>query len=249
MNHDGETPRVEMTDMTVSAAYRAAANESSPADLDEKILRAASKEIKGESKPAWTMGWLRPVTFLATAGLSIALLLEFSEMQDFGLPSGTDMSAVPLAPDFAVDKDMSAQPAAAKADAERPGDAAEDIADRPATAASRPDPLSRSVDSDDANSFSQAANDAAKQVRAVDAAANAALTEMPETSPLSENASTAAAASDAARDLSQCTETQRANPDEWLLCASDLDDAGQTSQAKIELQNLKKAYPSFFIRK
>ncbi len=190
MNHDGETPHGEMSDMAVSAAYRAAAIEISPLELDNKILRAATLEVRSKSKPEWAIGWLRPVTFLATAGLSIALLLEFSEMQDFGRPSGIDMNAFELAPGIAAGKDMSAQPAAAKADAERPGNAAEDKSSEPAAATSRPDQLQRNVDNDNANSFNQAANDAAKQVRAVDAAANAALSEMPGTSPLSENAST-----------------------------------------------------------
>ena len=251
MNHDDETPQGEMSDMAVSAAYRAAATLNSPAELDEKILRAATEDVKSNTKPAWTIGWLRPVTFLATAGLSIALLLEFSEMQVFGPPSGIDMNTFPLAPEFAADKDMSAQPAAAKADADRAGNVAEDNASGPA-AASRPDPRSRGVDNDGANSFNQAANDAAKQIRAVDAAANATLSEMPESSLLSENAGTAPAATipDAAPEpLSieplQCTDAQRASPDEWWLCIGDLQNAGQVTQAKTELQNFRETYPSF----
>ena len=82
MNHDAENQDRELADPAVTAAYRDTASELSPPRLDQKILREAAREVTKYRKSSWSIGWLRPVAFVATAGLSIALLLELTEFQD-----------------------------------------------------------------------------------------------------------------------------------------------------------------------
>ena len=74
-------------DPEISAEYRALATETTPNKLDTIVLRAASKAVKSGSSTSWGATWYRPVTFVATLGLSLALLLELSEVQVFAPPA------------------------------------------------------------------------------------------------------------------------------------------------------------------
>ena len=66
------------TDNEVSAAYQAVADESAPAHLDRRVLRqAAAAGSKWFEK--YSFSFLRPITFVATLGLSLAIVLQFSD--------------------------------------------------------------------------------------------------------------------------------------------------------------------------
>lgn len=73
-------------DPEVSAQYRALATETTPNKLDKVVLRAASKAVKRKRSTGWNATWYRPLTFVATLGLSLALLLELSEFRLFDPP-------------------------------------------------------------------------------------------------------------------------------------------------------------------
>lgn len=80
-------------DPEVSAHYRAFAQETTPNRLDKIVLRAASKAVRGGNQTGWGATWYRPVTFVATLGLSLALLLEISEFQFFDPPQDLSIQA------------------------------------------------------------------------------------------------------------------------------------------------------------
>lgn len=82
-------------DPEVSAEYRTLADETTPGKLDKIVLRAAAKAVKNNSSTGWGVTWYRPVTFVATLGLSLALLLELSDSQFFDPP-----------PDFGIEADV-----------------------------------------------------------------------------------------------------------------------------------------------
>jgi hypothetical protein len=84
-NNDDSLPSDEH-DPEVSAQYRALAKDTTPNELDKIVLRAASKADKSDGSTGWSATWFRPVTFVATLGLSLALLLELSEFQFFDPP-------------------------------------------------------------------------------------------------------------------------------------------------------------------
>lgn len=91
-------------DPEVSAHYRAFAKETTPNRLDQIVLRAASKAVRSDSQTGWGATWYRPVTFVATLGLSLALLLEISEFQFFDPPQELSVQAG-APPDTSVFRD------------------------------------------------------------------------------------------------------------------------------------------------
>ena len=62
---------------TVSDAYRDIATETTPAALDDKVLRMAEREAK--TRYGLARSWTRPVAWAAMIGLSLAVVLEVSQ--------------------------------------------------------------------------------------------------------------------------------------------------------------------------
>jgi len=82
-----------------STAYRAVANERTPPALDRAVLSLAEQEARVSAGSDWLYRWYRPAVFVATVGLSFALILELSEMSKSGPPdSGVDSSINGVAP-------------------------------------------------------------------------------------------------------------------------------------------------------
>ena len=214
---------VEIADSAVSARYRATASESSPTRLDRKILQEATLDVSFGAKSFPLISWLRPVTFLATAGLCVALLLEFAEFQDYAGPSGE--------PEFAADRTLPA-----------PSAAEENIEPAKNVASPGRSPVSLDRSLDNANDFRRAASDTAGQVRAVESAADATLQEMPRDVPKQ-----APAVSDSDSQVAdlRCTDEQRQDAQRWWLCIEQLRNTGQETQAQIEAQSFRDAFPEF----
>ena len=91
-NNDENLPNDE-SDPEVSTRYRALAKETTPGRLDKIVLRAASKAVRRDKPAGWGASWYRPATFVATLGLSFALLLEISEFQFFDSPPDLTIQA------------------------------------------------------------------------------------------------------------------------------------------------------------
>ena len=65
-------------DPSVSATYRQLADERAPASLDEKVLHRAAAEPRISSGIGRT--WMKPVAWAATIGLSLAIVLEMTQL-------------------------------------------------------------------------------------------------------------------------------------------------------------------------
>ena len=63
---------------SVSAEYQATATERAPERLDRNVLRLAEKEATAASGTNWLTTRIRPLAFVVTAGLSLALLIQLS---------------------------------------------------------------------------------------------------------------------------------------------------------------------------
>ena len=74
-------------DSRLTAAYRDLADEASPPHLDSRILDAAARATRPALSSIWRDGWFRPVAFAATFGLSLALILQFSDSGLIGPPA------------------------------------------------------------------------------------------------------------------------------------------------------------------
>jgi len=72
-------PTTTIHDDALQAAYRATANERTPAHLDQIVLRNARQEVRRYAGPHWLQAWRQPVAILATICLAVVLLLEFDD--------------------------------------------------------------------------------------------------------------------------------------------------------------------------
>ncbi len=90
MNQDTENNRPgDESDPLVSASYRATATERTPPELDAAVLKKAEAAPNDTGLRRFTAFWFRPLAFVATLGLSLALLLELNrspESQSIATP-------------------------------------------------------------------------------------------------------------------------------------------------------------------
>jgi hypothetical protein len=242
----------QLTDPAVSASYRASSGETTPVELDRKIMRTANNEVKATASTAWSLPWLRPATFAATLGLSIALLMEFSEVQDLAVqpdiqtysdPIGSPpMPAARAVPDRISNNDAGAVRGEANASSPSARRQENAVPQQMAPAPKSPQAAfsPRNSGAADADSFRDAADATAKQVREVDATASANLQQMPKL----ESESVPAVSGIAAEEPS-CTEEQRKDAEEWWRCIDDLIRAGLAEQAELERLALHDKFPAF----
>ncbi len=95
------------TDRLVSDTYNELADEKTPEALNREVLRLAAKE--GRTRYSIARGWMRPVAWAATIGLSLVVVLELAILP------GTDMSPSPQS----VPVDAATQADAAEPQADR----------------------------------------------------------------------------------------------------------------------------------
>ncbi|MDH3439672.1 MAG: hypothetical protein OEM63_02885 [Gammaproteobacteria bacterium] len=91
------------TDPLVGATYRELARETVPPDVDAAVLTQARRAVASRSGIARLTGWLRPLAFVATAGLSLALILQLSNTPDWQLPDNPDPAVAPVPADIFQD--------------------------------------------------------------------------------------------------------------------------------------------------
>ncbi len=80
------------------AIYGSGAQEQVPAHLDAAVMRTASIEAQKDTAFRWFIPWRRPVTFVVTAGLSLAVVIEMSELSVF---EPSSLSASDIQQEFA----------------------------------------------------------------------------------------------------------------------------------------------------
>ena len=191
-NNSDKLPN-EVHDPEVSSQYRALAHESTPKSLDRMVMRFARKAVDNSKSAGWGNSWYRPATFLATLGLSLALLLEITDFQVFDPPA-----------DVTFQQD------------------------------SRPD----------TNNFQDAADNAARNVREVDATADESL-QLSNGSANEPEAITTALPKNSATAVQHCSDEQLALPETWWQCIRELREAGLQAAAESELSNLHRAFPQY----
>jgi hypothetical protein len=78
MNNERDKPEFEQDDRLVSTAYRDVAGERAPEHLNHSILQQAATTAK--PRYARSMSWMRPMAWAATIGLSLAIVLEITQV-------------------------------------------------------------------------------------------------------------------------------------------------------------------------
>ena len=209
-------------DPRVSEAYQGLATETTSPELDHKILAMAA--TKPRPRYGLARVWIRPVAWAATIGLSLAIVLEISQLQhetspliDADEPAALQLS-VPAA------KQASSPPAAAEAAPARDVELATDNV---------------SVSSDSVTEDMSLLREAEEQARSrsgpepTAAAAADALSFH------------AAARLDKKEQVRDCDPDMRSSAETWYACIEDLRAEGRTAAADRELLLLVTEFPDF----
>ena len=79
MNQDNDQDRATAIDSQVSDQYKSIASEQTPPHLDQAVLREAKRAVRADNRKGSFGAWFRPVAFMASVGLSLAIILELSD--------------------------------------------------------------------------------------------------------------------------------------------------------------------------
>ena len=86
-------------DDEVAKAYQALAQETAPARADAAIWQEARKAVTGSSGLSRINTWLRPLTLIATAAVTLALMVQLNNSPQFDLPRTDKTVVAPLPTD------------------------------------------------------------------------------------------------------------------------------------------------------
>ena len=264
MNQDSENNLPgDGSDPKVSAEYRAIATERTPPGLDAEVLKKADAAVGNSGLRGFTAFWFRPLAFVATLGLSLALLLEVTQPPDLqsvrsteteiGRPESESIVADPVPADIGATTEVRGRvdlPTQSKGTSE-PSPPAEAIIRGSNEAISPPATLiSPPTDEHSSADFAYSLEESAKLTQERDRARAGARLELRQF-----QADIVTQAEDVAGLRTTlnlvdvvarpCTEEQLAVPATWWQCISDLEEAGRHEEAKVELDLFNTANPDF----
>lgn len=224
-------------DRRVSDAYRDLASETTPPELDRRILSMAPGSKRSSYGKA--RAWVRPLAWAATIGLSLAFVLELSQVpENAPLSAGGSDGDTFEVPEESVVSDEAA--GLAKSDTavrqER-----EKRSDNPAVMGrSTPPPAtepalqkesaSADFDVDDMNLLQEAEEQARLQSGEAIPAARAA---------------TLSASVEIKEQVESCDDDARSSAETWYACIEALRESGLSEIAAVELETLRAEYPDF----
>lgn len=240
----------QINDEVVSSAYRQLPAESSPAHLDEAVLRMAADHVQ-HARYARAITWTRPLAWAATIVLCLAITFQVTRVPD---PEAVPAPAVMPAPEAMpapeetsadVMMDTSAAPASAPVRAALPQkqEAAERRADAlgdAAATAGRAD-TARADDPAAASAVFAVPTREAELLRQAEEMVR--LQNGSNIEPAMQERALRGLTSDAA--IAPCPDEARADPDRWLECIEALEEMGESEAAAIERESLLEVFPDF----
>ena len=235
-------------DERVSAAYRSLADEKTPQHLDRKILQMAAAQAKRPSYSRW-MAWSRPLAWAATITLCLAITLELAREPSLepglepALESSDDLESTarkdeeaPLQKERARDMAASLANSIASEKTALGRSAASQPANVPAPAARRP--------STDENVAAHAESYEVEEQKAK--VVGEAFRYEDRSAAMRTSASVAADMSlEEITVTSDCPEIVQDDPETWLECILNLEDAGNQKAAEREREALIDTFPDF----
>lgn len=222
------TTEANNSDPRVSEAYRSGATETTTPELDEAILKMAASATP--TRYGLARGWLRPLAWAATIGLSLAFILEISQYQDVPVTSEPMLEKV-------EQRVMSDDKAVAPRDA--------DVVSRKLNKHSDASSSAKAL-APRAESAAPAAVDSAvrRQDFALDDASPVRETEEQMRMRSSEVRLTAAPAEK--KELAEhCNDDARTAAESWYACVEYLNNEGLKDAARQELDALLIEFPDF----
>jgi hypothetical protein len=257
-----------VTDTLVSRTYRESASERVPEALDRAVLRQARHN--SSQRYSRSVIWLRPMAWAATIGLSLAIVLEFS---DLPRPESVEIEAPALSEDEHVieeivtsgpektnviehDKEERLEQRARKTVDEAGRVNLGNVPQLSKTRTPEQAPIPANTiglveprPADDAPARSLADK---KIVRVQEAPileeAEALARQQAEYSKEAVVSSFAYSTSPAAAIPMPCEAVDRETPESWLECIEELDEAGLDDIAGLQREQLQLAFPDFEMR-
>ena len=245
MNQDNES------DPLVSAEYRAAATERTPPTLDAVVLKNAKAAAKDTAFRRFTAFWFRPLAFVATLGLSLALLLELTQSPEFQPATSpetefgrSEVRTTTADPAVAIMGITDEDPNVADSPNNRAAPTRSKNSDIDAHRPQELQPAAASAD------FAEMIEASSKQMREQESITEITTQSLKQSRPTpKEPVGSALALSGSAIVMEgfarACTEQQISVPATWWQCISDLEQDGRNEEAKAELDLFSEAHPDF----
>ncbi len=253
-----DTRNEQLIDPAISDHLKTVYGETTPADLDAAILREAKRAVRADTRRGAAVAWFRPLAFVATVALSLAIILEFGESGILAPAADPNRAAPPTSnaqpaamPDPASGNRNQATLDELKRQEKSPAGARQPANAAAATDAGPPEQASRSKLQPEQPSaegagageaFTVESEKAMQRLQVLDADRAAAL---PSRAELAARDSAPAPAGPAASSTAACPDAQRATPDAWWQCVEALRKSGQDAAAEREIEALRKAFPDF----
>lgn len=215
------TTETNQDDRHISDAYRGIATEKTPPELDRKVLAMAAGGSR--SRYGSARAWIRPAAWAATIGLSLAFVLEMSQVDDAASPPARTDSAEPV-------EERIARP-------EAPAPAAESIREQPQAAGPAVDGATVSGDFEAADM--DMLREAENQARA------RAGSEQDTPVKAEAHSFDAAATLEKKAQVRHCDRDARSTAANWYTCIRELKESGLTEAADQELAALLTRFPDF----
>ncbi len=247
----------EQDNQRVSDAYRDIATQTTPAGLDEKVLQLAASAVP--SRYGLARAWVRPLAWAATIALSLAFVLEMSQLDDAPTPAvpeetrGQRAEPEPLGRGdadlvkakeekdvqhgIAAKRSPAASPAPAVVDAEDMaplGDAGEAV--RMQSDAAAVEQVVVSGERIEADTFAD------KPAAASEAEAEPVVEELSATASRALTSASNLAAPD---QETYCDAETRTSAKDWYACIVALREEGRTDAADSEFEALREVFPNF----
>jgi len=245
----------EPGDPRVSQVYRQLAGEHAPEHLDHAVLNAAREAAKAKGRgPAF---WLRPLAWVTTIGLCLAIVLEIAHvpreeaeferiLEDRQLqqsaPPAADLPATPPADAADTTKSL---PARNEVEAAKRLDKSE--RNMPAMSAGRTAAMPAVEESGAPSAaqssleFTSGADEAVRDDAGSQAPGSSTTLERAQATSLQEPVPARASRNPAAENY--CDDSRTADPESWLACILELEQQGLHDAARIERERLAAAFP------
>ena len=264
MNQDSEKNLPgDGSDPTVSAEYRTMATERTPPELDAAVLKKAEAAVKDTGLRGFTAFWFRPLAFVATLGLSLALLLELTRPPDLQSVESPDAEigrreAESTVADPVPDVTGATSEVRGRVDSPTeskritgPSAPAQTISRGYDEAKSPPSAIISPADDERPSAdFAENLEERARLIQEQDSARASALQELTQFRADNNIHADDVTVLRATANLMDavprpCTKEQLAVAATWWQCISDLEEAGRHEEAKAELELFHTAHPDF----
>lgn len=242
------------SDAELSAHYRSLADERVPDRLNKEVLRMATENTRRGQNRGLLGLWSKPLAWVATIGISLAIVLELSQT-----PLGPTAAETPMGPVHETDL---ADVVDAKREPQSERSVRQDFAPQALETIEEAENLVRMQsgpnpsEPDLPEPLSKSAHTGAEQQREVRRERSAYSADLAEsdssTTPASVNAMSAAESADAlagrmpqVNDSQACDETSRTSRAFWTACIKDLRSRGHTEAADREYDELLAKFPEY----